>query len=390
MYSTDTLMVRLLLADKDRYLRAFKKDDFSTPGGQLIHRIIKQGRPLASLGIYAKTEEQKVEANLLIENGKEIVSSDLEAISADVIRATSLNRILIEALNGNNSQDLGKLSREIISLQKVDLGKSSKPVRGEWKEFLKRAYENKGNTIPTGITEIDLVLEGGLRIGELGIIMAPTYRGKTYALVQIAVGALLQGISVFWATPEISGENLLLRCAQNTLNMERADILSSDPKKIERKLSRAWKAPFRVHLCRGVERELYNIIKQIYSFGPGLILLDAFEQIRDHGIVESWKQAGNMVLDLRDTIEEVGGAIWTTVQTNRGAYRDDKEYSMASVSESIAKIQNADVIITLQQTSGDLAAGRMGWNIEKARERIGSTDSIYLRTRPEVQRLEGY
>jgi len=82
---------------------------------------------------------------------------------------------------------------------------------GETIPRIYRSYEVSPATVRTGFRGLDRVLGGGLRPGELGLIVGPPGRGKTAVMVNLAVGAMIARKSVLYFILEGDKEDLAVR-----------------------------------------------------------------------------------------------------------------------------------------------------------------------------------
>ena len=79
------------------------------------------------------------------------------------------------------------------------------------KDFDARFIEKSRNPTSTGWSEIDNITKGGLGIGELVVIVAPTGAGKSHVLVHLGAQALSQGKNVVHFTLELSDTSVAQR-----------------------------------------------------------------------------------------------------------------------------------------------------------------------------------
>ena len=374
-FTIDTLLVSVIKSDINRFKNIFIKDDFLTPGGKALVPLLKRGQPLAALGILIPQDEIRREAELIVAKANEVKVDPI--LISILLKRVPVVRELNKALLAGLEVDIPKLARNLKNLHHAEMGEAIKPKPGEWIDLIAKAHASKSLATATGIATLDLDLEGGLWEGEVGFIMAPSFRGKTWMMVQLGSTAAQAGVPVLHLTPEIVDHRVFIRYAQNTLGLSRSKVLGYAKSTLQRKLSRVWKAPLRITSIRGAKRQMAGIQDEIYNFPKGsLILLDASELLSLDGGSEGWQAAGTMIVDLRDTVEELGMSMWTTVQTNRGGMNRDA--GMENIAESIRKVWAADVIIAMQQSSGDLSMNKMRLQILKARERESGTSEISL------------
>lgn len=217
--------------------------------------------------------------------------------------------------------------------------------------------------LPTGLSHLD---EVGCRIErtELGCVLAPSKRGKSHALINIAYGALKAGLNVVYYTLEMSAAKVLrrmhLRIAGTkgdikqqpgefvNLLRERTAKLVKGRFLVKRYHSRsATVDDIRAHLTQVVAQE----------FKPDLIIVDYA------GILRPVKPTGEVRHDiaeifvqLRAIAGEYNVGCWTAAQANRGAGNKEQvnEYDLAECYEIMMHL---DAGFSISMTDDEKAAG---------------------------------
>jgi hypothetical protein len=135
---------------------------------------------------------------------------------------------LAEKLHGSilRREPLGPLVNEIQSIDAIGTTAARRaPSLEEMTERL-RNYEPR-QRIPTGIEDLDIVIEGGIPKSELSIFLGPTGAGKTAMLIQLAVEANMLGLDVAYATLEIPELQVFCRYLSNLTNLAYLDIMNN-------------------------------------------------------------------------------------------------------------------------------------------------------------------
>ena len=82
--------------------------------------------------------------------------------------------------------------------------------------------------VPTGFTKYDTCFGGGFAPGEIHLVFAPTGIGKTTLGVDMGLGAMLHGKSVYHVTMEVSKEIVLAKYAARATNTPLQNFLCCD------------------------------------------------------------------------------------------------------------------------------------------------------------------
>jgi replicative DNA helicase len=234
-----------------------------------------------------------------------------------------------------------------------DIGDLGMDVEEDVDDWLLAAQISK---VPTGLIHVDIALEGGLGIGELGTVMAPPNYGKSMALINIGYGAagLMSRRNVVHFTNEMDVAVVCKRYAAR--QVFRFPNRSGDVMSFKDDFLRVAKMfmPGKVRVVRtsGTANVLRAQLDTLINSGfiPGLIIVDSADDVepirpRDNIYVE----AGDVFKQLRQLGYDYGCPLWTSTQTNRGGV--NKEIiTMADVADSFKKAAKSDTMMAVCQT----------------------------------------
>lgn len=232
------------------------------------------------------------------------------------------------------------------------------------------------NKVQTGWLYVDRHLEGGLGSGELGIILAPTNRGKSVALVNIAYGAagIGSGKNVVILTHEMSPAKYARRLASRMLFRfpARDENLYEYEKELLELASRMM--PGTVKIVGGAKTmSVYDVRDAIQrledeGFKPDIIIddyADLLQPPKSYG--ERRHELTSIYMWLRAYAGELGVPIWTASQVGRQAYTSDV-IRIQDIAEDIGKANTADVIIAICQTPDEELRERCRLFLPKVRD----------------------
>ncbi len=219
-----------------------------------------------------------------------------------------------------------------------------------WDDFDLRIENARVGVIPTGWTDFDKRLNGGLGIGELGVIVAPTGFGKTYSLTSLACGAMDFGFDVLFYSFELSDYNIGLRADAYFSGIEVDNIINQKDR--VREILKKKKDGRGKLIIRRFPTKSMNVSKliaytnrmEVVGFRPQLIVIDYADLIKPSSTDEKRLELEAIYEQLRGWGGESGYPIWTASQTNRGGL--DKDYiSIGDLAESFNKAMVADVLV---------------------------------------------
>jgi len=230
--------------------------------------------------------------------------------------------------------------------------------------------------VPTGLSGLDKVLKGGLGDGELGVVIAPPNRGKSFALTNIGAGALLEGYNVVHYTLEMP-EKQVARRYDNRMTKKDFNYMKENSDKVLTALMNIQKInkgkliikKYKTNECTvNTIRSHLTRLWMEKGFKPDLIIIDYGDLIQPRRTYADKRfELESVYLDLRDLGEEFSCPVWTASQANRGAL-DKKVITIGDLAEAFNKANIADFMCALCQTTEEKADQIMRWHVAKHRD----------------------
>lgn len=229
------------------------------------------------------------------------------------------------------------------------------------------------NVIETPWQEINDVLNGGLGSGELGIVMAPPNRGKSWFLVAVGAKALQQGKNVVHITLELSKEYTAKRYIANITGVN-PNLVHTEMNKVKKEMNKiSGNLKIKRYKGQATVYAIYSYLEKLQSqgFRPDMIIIDYADLIKSTTKGEKRFQLEQIYVDLRSIAGEYDCPCWSASQTNRESANED--YTMGHrISEAWAKLMVVDFAIGFQHiTDGKDTESKTGtFYIEKNRRGI--------------------
>ena len=212
--------------------------------------------------------------------------------------------------------------------------------------------------LPTGIVGVDNLLKGGLGIGELGIVLAPTGTGKTTLLTKFANTAYNLGYNVVQIFFEDNPGNIKRKhytIWSDIAPDEQPEFKDLVKEKVEEAQSRSTGTLKLLKLASDnvTVSEIKNKIRKMNSDGikVDLLVLDYVDCISSDKSTngEEWKGEGSVMRSLESMTGEFEMAIWTATQGNRESISSEV-VTGDQMGGSIKKAQIAHVILSIGKT----------------------------------------
>lgn len=225
--------------------------------------------------------------------------------------------------------------------------------------------------VSTGQVVLDELTKGGLAGGELGVVLAPSGIGKSWALAQLGAAAMVNGKSVLHYTLELSDKYVAQRydCIHTGIQM---DTLPDHLPAVQRRLHEIpGDLIVKRYPTKGVSLiGLRAHVDKLLMLGKriDLIVLDYADLLKLPNSATQRKDEALQTLyeDLRGMAGELNIPIWTASQTNRSALEEDV-IDTDKISESYGKVMTADFIMTISRKPKDKATDTARIFIAKSR-----------------------
>lgn len=244
-----------------------------------------------------------------------------------------------------------------------------------WTDRLRsRAIRYEQKIMPTGITDLDVFLGGGLRPKQLGIWMAPTNRGKSVALCHCGKRAVIMGKKVLHYTMELSEEDVAERYDSSFSKIPMSKLFDEEAALIAQleKLGMRWGNSLIIKEYPAGKPTLSTIVAHINQcvrngFFPDMILLDYLDLLRPtHRRLQKREELSDLTTETRGLAMELNIPIWSATQAQRIAISMET-HTEEQVGEDIGKVNIADVVVTINQTKEEVAQNKMRLFVAKNR-----------------------
>jgi len=213
--------------------------------------------------------------------------------------------------------------------------------------------------LPTGIVGIDNLLKGGLGIGELGVVLAPTGTGKTTLLTKFANTAFNLGYNVVQIFFEDNPGNIKRKhytIWSDIAPDEQPEFKDEVKRKVDEAQARSKGSLKLLKLASDnvTISEIKNKLRKLNSENPNkvdLLIIDYVDCISSEKSTngEEWKGEGSVMRSLESMTTEFNMAIWTATQGNRESISSEV-VTGDQMGGSIKKAQIAHVILSIGKT----------------------------------------
>ena len=257
---------------------------------------------------------------------KQLDAPDLDFVKEQTIKFCKnqvLKSAIMESVQLLERGEYDQIKMTIDDAMKAGLERA---IGHEYIEEIDARYlESVRNTVTTGWDIIDDIADGGLGKGELGVFVAPSGIGKSWALVNVGAAAVKAGLNVIHYTLELNESYVGLRydAVLSGIQAQELKYHIEEVKDIVGKLE--GKLIVKYYPTKGgtVNTLASHIDKcRLHGFDPDLIIVDYADLLRGHG-KEVRHELGNIYEDLRGLAGEHEIPVWTASQANRSALSDD-------------------------------------------------------------------
>lgn len=290
-------------------------------------------------------------------------------------------------INSGRFEDYDKI--EEILRKALEIGVTNNADHDVFEDIRGTLQKDARKPIPTGVEGLDTVFKGGLALGELGVVLAPTGIGKSTILSYFANSAFNSGFNVLQVFFEDNERDIKLKHYTKWTGLSPDEQML--PENIENVIS----------LCENIQRnstnyltlskypsqslrvsELKNKIRKLNAEGNNvqLLVVDYLECLQPDktDFDDDWKGEGSIMRSLESMTKEFNIAIWVATQGGRSAMSSELVTS-DQTGGSIKKMQIGHVVITIGKTIDQKSEKTATMSIAKSR--IGG-DGIVFRNCP--------
>lgn len=311
-------------------------------------------------GIWGTTQEEVEDVYVTVYKAYEWDENDLrarESVAEQWLRMRRINRQLDDAYAAAETGDAETAEKA--------LNRAYLKVKPQQSEItLGATTPREKPAIPLGIKQLDKWWKGGIHLGQLGVIMAPSNAGKSMILPFFTAQALFAGKNVIYYTTELPDDQIYRRIlsamTQTSLNgMDTEDALAMAK----------WKFEHEIQPKNGVQemgqlsirfRDMGTITaldiamdiadKREEGFVTHMVILDG----DDIGVAGKPKfdNAYGMFFYIYGQLAALAYheniSIWTAAQATRKAIESKGRLGQQHMGDSLWKIRKADMVLALR------------------------------------------
>lgn len=231
--------------------------------------------------------------------------------------------------------------------------------------------------VATNLPSLDRCLMGGLGVGELGVVIAPSGVGKTITLCNFGYGAICAGFNVLHVTLELKEIDIALKYAARHTGRPIEQIIHNDPNYHniaannpigDNRLKVKYFSPGTATTAN--IRALLSYMRA-QQFFPDLLIVDYIKKMKHDG--EMTGALGRIADEFITIGDDFRCAVWTAQQAQRN-YRFAKRTSVSGIANDISIIENADVALAISQDETEHREDR--FRIETGKIRRGDDTFI--------------
>ncbi|MGW8178188.1 MAG: DnaB-like helicase C-terminal domain-containing protein [bacterium] len=285
------------------------------------------------------------------------------------VRAVNAQLALEKAATALEKDKLDEVYDTMRQVGERDL-KPREYTRVKWIEgFEERQAERKHRrehpeeyvSIPTGMARLDRIITG-IQIGELGLVLGTTGRGKSIMLTNLAYYAVSRGYPTAYFAFEMPARQIAMRQDARWLQMpyrkfKEYDFSPSELRGIKARLDKMrprFSDKFQI-FSMPVRSADINAVRQALDdariedgFKPQLLLFDSADHLLPTGRSESFRlDQANVYWGCKGLAEEDGYAIWSSTQA--GKEFATRTATAEAASESYDKGRIADIMVSLNE-----------------------------------------
>ena len=266
-----------------------------------------------------------------------------------------------------------------------------------WLDALQDRAEGKTDAIPTGLTDIDRLLAGGMRRGEVMVIGARPSMGKSAFMLTVARNVSALG-AVLVCSMEDSDQMLVSRQVAAAGRVNLADIRAPDkaPDSIWQNIEAGISAiqPLRLYLDDRPALTLHDVKRKALQVRRKngdllLVIVDYLQLMEGNGETRAYELAA-VARGLKRLAKELGCVVMLLSQLSREADKLEGPPRIDHLAESGGIEQAADIIGLLwrEHRRKPRADNKHAAQIEFAKHKNGATDTVRLFFDGATQRFE--
>lgn len=158
---------------------------------------------------------------------EEEIVSEAAAVVRKVRKREVAEKLLLTLPKDGNTTDIADELSDVDRIGIVDSTFGSM-IGGTETSIAELLAGSTGVRLPTGIPDLDMVIDGGPTAGTLSMAMGGPGTGKSMLLTHVSVEAMLRGMNVALATLELSEREQMARMLANLTGVSNQKLVSED------------------------------------------------------------------------------------------------------------------------------------------------------------------
>jgi replicative DNA helicase len=382
-YFDDPNLKRLFLIMLE-YLRTY--DKVPNLQNQSIHQAINQFKAPNNIieeeSLFAVVKRielfnERILNKSLMHDGEVVQKSTNEFIKQQEYRKLA-EFIIVKIKSGEmkNKKIIGEIEEKF---QKITLIGSDEDCGSDVIEGLEKALRKEfRETIPTGVTVIDVLTDGGLGKGEMGLILTPSGVGKTTLLTKIANTARENNKNVLQIIFEDTKEQIQrkhvtiwTKIALSQLNVDDNNVIALQ--KANEHIQKL--GPGRLIIKKFSQedttmRDVKNFIlreQKKWGFKFDIVVLDYLDCLESHKKVTDRTEAELVIVKSFEALaSDLNIPCWSAIQSNRSGF-DAELVEAQHTGGNIKRVQKSHFFMSVAKTADQKEASLASIKIIKAR-----------------------
>lgn len=291
----------------------------------------------------------------------------------------ALNAAIKDYGQGGGVEDTVERMGRIAGLGKQRISKGS-VLQSTEAAVCSYAQDVHSDLLPTGVPELDRVIEGGMEQPALGIVLGGPGAGKSLYLVNQSASALVLSYNVAYVTLELSASRVYRRIVCNLLDCTKEELANNTKQAAGRLRMLNEDGSGILHVLYqspraatpGTIRAWLRTLELEEGFRPHVLIIDYADKLV-HKLDSKAKELGPykemeyVYEGLRDIAVERNCWVWTASQTTRGGLHN-KRVDIEHAADSMNKSRVGDLIVAIARTHEDEAEGMLRFRVLKSRE----------------------
>lgn len=246
---------------------------------------------------------------------------------------------------------------------------------------------NENPVEPTGWTEIDELLFGGLSRKELLLVSANSGGGKSITLANLGLNFVLRGLNVLYISLELAEDVVAQRYDTMLTGISRKDWkgrVSEIATKVQSVAVGAGILDIVQMPSATKASEIQSYLKEYflyYNMMPDLLIVDYLDKMTPNeriDLSDVWTKDKLVSEQVRDLGVKHNMFIATASQLNREAVKAS-HHDHSHIAGGISKINESDVYWSIVMTESMKAAGQIAFTLQKTRNSDGVGKTVYLK-----------